>query len=319
MNVLISGLSGFIGRNLHRFLSEHSKSIRVYGFVRNEVDCKHLLAKPTRCLTHVDSRILDQFEIDVIIHLAGIAHDLSGKFSVEDYENVNFHLTKHLYQEFCVAKYTSKFVFISSVKALADDLKNDILTERTIPSPDTPYGKSKLKAEQYILSHPHDKKSSYILRPSMVYGPENKGNLNTLHRFISKGYPYPFGAFENKRSFLSVNNLSFIILEILSGKVVSGDYNCSDSLDLSSVDLVRFIAEALNKKVKVYRLNTSIVRLIAFLGSLMNLPFNKKVLHKLTGSYQVSSQKILDALGIEELPFKTKDELIKTIKSFENS
>jgi nucleoside-diphosphate-sugar epimerase len=86
-----------------------------------------------------------------------------------------------------------------------------VLTEEVEPKPLTHYGKSKLMAEEYILSQPLSVgKSYYILRPCMIHGPGNKGNLNLLYQIVQKGIPYPLAAFENKRSFLSIENLCFI-------------------------------------------------------------------------------------------------------------
>lgn len=100
-----------------------------------------------------------------------------------------------------------KFIFFSSVKAAADFVPGDLLTEDIVPHPVGPYGESKIKAEEYILNHPAYEKQVYILRPCMIHGPGNKGNLNLLHQVIKKGIPWPLGAFENRRSFTSIGNL----------------------------------------------------------------------------------------------------------------
>ena len=82
-----------------------------------------------------------------------------------------------------------------------------ILTEDTIPNPKTHYGISKLQAENYILDQKlPEGKRVYILRPCMIHGPGNKGNLNLLYTLVKKGFPWPLGAFENQRSFLSIDN-----------------------------------------------------------------------------------------------------------------
>ncbi|MEM6522295.1 MAG: NAD-dependent epimerase/dehydratase family protein [Bacteroidota bacterium] len=315
VNVLLTGSSGFIGQNLRNYLEKNQKiQISIFRLLRDN----NAINFPERSITWntVDAAWLDSSKIDAIVHVAGIAHDFSGKYSEVNYDQVNFQLTKKLYQEFLGSRHTSKFIFMSSVKALSDEPK-ELLTEDAVPSPKTPYGKSKLKAEQFIRSNQGNNKSSYILRPTMVYGPKNKGNLNTLYKFLSKGYPYPFGSFKNKRSFLSVNNLNFIILQVLLGRVNPGDYNCADSTDLSSVELVNLIGKAINKKPRVLNLSTSLIRGLASIGSKFSLPFNKQVLGKLTGSYCVSTEKILQTLAIKELPYNIEDELVKTIRTFE--
>ena len=119
---------------------------------------------------------------------------------------------------------------MSSVKAVADEVVG-VLDESVIPSPVTAYGKSKLAAEKYLLSQkPSKGKRVYILRPCMIHGPGNKGNLNLLYNFVKKGIPYPFGSFENKRSFVSIDNLCFVIKELIENKnITSGVYNISDA------------------------------------------------------------------------------------------
>ena len=96
---------------------------------------------------------------------------------------------------------------LSSVKAVADNLVG-VLSEDRKPSPKTHYGKSKLYAERYILSKkiPNNKRI-YILRPCMIHGPNNKGNLNLLYNLVSKKIPWVLGSFQNKRSYCSVDNL----------------------------------------------------------------------------------------------------------------
>ena len=74
----------------------------------------------------------------------------------------------------------------------------------------------------------------------MIHGPNNKGNLNLLYSFVKKNIPYPFGSFENKRSFVSIDNLCFVIKELIENKEIpSGVYNISDDQTLSTNELVR--------------------------------------------------------------------------------
>src|SRR5690606_19547965 len=128
------------------------------------------------------------------------------------------------------------FIFISSVKA-AKDVVNGVLTEDVACDPVTPYGRSKRKAEEYILSKLLSDKKVYILRPCMIHGPGNKGNLNLLFSFAKKGLPYPLAAFDNQRSFLSVDNLTFVIVRLLEKPVPSGIYHLSDDGTFSTNEL----------------------------------------------------------------------------------
>ena len=208
------------------------------------------------------------------------------------------------------------FITLSSVKAVADEVDIELF-EEVIPNPVTHYGKSKLLAEQYILSLPiPDDKRVYILRPCMIHGPGNKGNLNLLYSLVSKGLPWPLGLFENYRSYLSLENLCFIIKELIEREdIPSGVYNVADDVPLSTNELITMIAESKGKKASILNLNKNFIKVIARVGDLLKLPLNSERLHKLTETYIVSNAKVKKALG-KPLPFSSREGLIKTFQSF---
>ena len=194
--ILVTGSSGFVGKNLIHQLSDENYNFTKLSLRNNNWE-----------------EDLVQADIDTYIHLAGIAHDFTNVNDDKIYYDVNYELTKKLYDCFLKDEKADKFIFFSSVKAAADQTEQ-ILKEDVKPNPKTAYGKSKLMAEKYILDNlPADKKV-FILRPCMIHGAGNKGNLNLLYSFIAKGFPYPFGSFKNKRSFVSIDNVCFIINEI---------------------------------------------------------------------------------------------------------
>ena len=295
---IITGASGFVGSNLLKSLKEY----RVACLNREQ------LSNPT----------IEQLKnCNAIIHLAGKAHDLKKTSNPDEYYQVNYELTKKLYDAFLKSD-AKKFIFISSVKAAADSVEN-VLTEEHQPNPQTDYGKSKLMAEQYIQSQElPEGKLYYILRPCMIHGPGNKGNLNLLYKFVQKGIPYPLAAFENKRSFLSVENLCFVIEQLLENKVASGVYNVADDEALSTNKVVEILAQSSDKKAKIWRIPSKLIKGVAKLGSFLNLPLNSERLQKLTESYVVSNAKIKAVLGVE-FPKSTVEGLIITAKSFDTS
>lgn len=294
MKVIITGASGFVGQNLIPFLSENNFEI-VPLSLRTE------WRYPEKA--------------DAIIHLAGKAHDTSQTVA-SDYFRVNRDLTIKLYEEFLKSD-TTFFFYFSSVKATADTVEG-ILDETHYSDPETPYGKSKLEAENYLLKQdlPVEKKL-YIIRPCMIHGPGNKGNLNLLYDLVAKGIPWPLASFVNKRSFLSSDNLNFLILSMLTKEIPSGIYNFADDESVSTNDLVQIIGNITGKKGKLWKWNTKLISGIAKAGDLLRLPLNSERLKKLTESYVVSNKKVRTALGISTLPFSTKVSLEKTIKSFQ--
>ena len=253
-----------------------------------------------------------------VIHLAGKAHDLKKTSNPDEYYQVNTELTKTVFDAF-LASDSKVFITLSSVKAVADEVQGELNEEHT-PNPITHYGKSKLLAEQYILSKEiPEGKQVYILRPCMIHGPGNKGNLNLLYKLASKGIPWPLGAFENKRSFCSIDNILFIIKELIEREdIPSGVYNVSDDQALSTNDVISILAESQNRRPKVWKVPKGLIKSLAKLGDVLRLPLTTERLHKLTESYVVSNQKIKSAIG-KPLPVSAKNGLLKTFNSFQNS
>ncbi|SMC79236.1 NAD-dependent epimerase/dehydratase family protein [Pedobacter nyackensis] len=294
MNVLITGSTGFVGRNLLGYLA-----------LINGINIKRL------DLRKVNWEIADA---KAIIHLAGKAHDLKKTANPDEYYQVNFELTKKLYDAFLDSD-TEKFIFISSVKAAADVAK-DVLTEEIIPNPQTHYGKSKLMAEEYIQNQPLPAgKTYYILRPCMIHGPGNKGNLNLLYKFVQKGIPYPLAAFQNRRSFLSVKNLCFVIKTMLEKEIPFGIYNVADDEALSTNEVVSILAQSMDKRPKLWAVPSKWIQFVAKIGDKIKLPLNTERLNKLTENYVVSNAKMHHALG-EGMPLSAQEGLKITASSF---
>ena len=295
MRITITGASGFVGKNLSSFLENKECQIESLS-LRN-------------------SWTLDS-SADAIIHLAGKAHGTKNISIEKEYFEVNTELTKKLFENFLNSS-VKDFFYFSSVKATADSVEG-FLDENHASDPKTPYGKSKLEAEKFLLNKELPKnKRLFIIRPCMIHGPGNKGNLNLLYKFVQKGIPYPLAAFENKRSFLSIDNLNFLILEMLSNKkVASGIYNFADDEVLSTNELVKLIANTSGKKEKLWKISSKLISATAKMGDVMKLPLNSERLKKLTENYWVSNQKIKNALGIDQLPVSASEGLEKTIKSF---
>jgi len=308
MKILISGASGFIGTNLRTYLKEHLQGADFYLLVRKKTGAPRELLWEELATSKLD--------VDAVIHLAALAHDTKNTLDESAYFSVNFELTKLLYDWFLNST-AKRFIYVSSVKAIAD-VVHGCLTEEHEPTPVTAYGRSKLKAEEYIrqLSLGRNDKKFYILRPCMVHGPGNKGNLNLFYKFVLKGLPYPLGAFENTRSFLSIDNFCFVCQRLLTEDIGSGVYNLADDEPLSTKDLFGIIAETSNRKAKVWNIPKGIVRTMARTGGLFKLPINTERLEKLTENYVVCNRKIKDVLNIKSMPVGVKEGIVKTISSF---
>jgi nucleoside-diphosphate-sugar epimerase len=298
MRITITGASGFVGTNLVKYL-QSNQQIEL-------LSVRHNLKQQLK------------INADAFIHLAGIAHDLKKTNNDSDYVEVNTKLTGYLFDVF-LASNCNDFIFFSSVKAVTDKAIA-IVTEKTKTNPISAYGYSKLQAEQYILNQRLPKgKRIFIIRPAMIYGPGNKGNFNLLYQIVKKGIPWPLGAFNNKRSFCSIENVCFVVQQILERKdIPSGIYNIADDGSLSTNDLIEIIAAASNKKGRIFSIPKKLVTAIARFGDLINLPLNSERLDKLTENFVVDNTKIKDALQIDRMPISTKEGLTKTIYSFKH-
>ena len=293
MSIFLTGSSGFVGQNFVSALNSED-SIRKYSKG-------------------------DKFSIteDIVIHLAGKAHDLKKTANSDEYYRINTELTKDVFDAF-LASNAEVFITLSSVKAVADEVEGE-LTENKNPNPVTHYGKSKLLAEQYIFSReiPQGKRV-YVLRPCMIHGPGNKGNLNLLFKIVYRGIPWPLGSFENKRSFCSIDNLVFIINELIEREdIPSGIYNVADDESVSTNELIELIAISQNMKPKIWHFSKSLIESFSKIGDILHLPINTERLHKLTTSYIVNNEKIKHAIG-KPFPASSRDGLLKTFKSFNN-
>lgn len=290
-SILITGISGFVGKYLTKYFNNDFEIIPF-------------------------NRTFD-FDVDIIVHLAGKAHDIKNVNDPSDYYSVNTDLTKMVFDKFLESN-AKAFITLSSVKAVADKLDVD-LTEEHIPNPITHYGKSKLLAEHYILSKriPEGKRV-YILRPCMIHGSGNKGNLNLLYNIVKRGIPWPLGAFNNKRSFCSIDNLGFIINELIeNNKIPSGVYNIADDEPISTNELVILIAKCLDKKPFILNIPKFLVKGVSKLGVAFKFPLDSERLNKLTETYIVSNKKIKNAIN-KPLPMNAKAGLLKTFQSFNN-
>jgi nucleoside-diphosphate-sugar epimerase len=289
-SIFLTGSSGFVGINLIEYFDSF-------------IFLKYQRVAPI------------EINQDVVIHLAGKAHDLKNTSIADEYYQVNTELTKKVFDAF-LASDAKVFIALSSVKAVADEV-DGALTEGHIPNPITHYGKSKLLAEQYIISKEIPKgKRVYILRPCMIHGPGNKGNLNLIYKLVSKGIPWPLGAFENNRSFCSIDNLLFIMNELIENtEIASGIYNIADDEPIGTNKIIEIVSNSLNRDPRIWRLPQFILNNIAKAGDRLRLPLNTERLKKLTENYIVSNKKIKEAIN-KSLPVSSKEGLLKTIESF---
>ena len=263
MNILITGVHGFVGSNLVIALKGHHSLYGLDIVAPEKEGVVKTFAWKDLETTSFPMQQLPKF--DAIIHLAGKAHDTKNQSASQVYFDINTGLTQKIF-DFFLESSAKKFIFFSSVKAAADSVVGDMLTEDVIPTPVGPYGESKIAAEKYILSKLRSEdgelkvamqrdKRVYILRPCMIHGPGNKGKLNLLYNVVKKGIPWPLGDFENKRSFTSIDNLCYVVEGLLTKDVASGIYHMGDDEALSTNELIALMCEAMGKEPHIWKMN----------------------------------------------------------------
>ncbi len=312
MKILITGINGFVGTN---FTNNWYKNHKIFGLDIRQPDKEGVEH------TFGWDELGKVPPVDAIVHLAGKAHDTKNQSLSQVYFDVNTGLTQKIFDYFLQSD-ARTFIFFSSVKAAADSVPGDVLTEEVVPAPVGPYGESKIRAEEYITraknQEPRAKtKNIYILRPCMIHGPGNKGNLNLLYSVVKKGIPWPLGAYENRRSFCSIDNISYVVEQlIVKGNIESGIYHVGDDEPLSTNELIGLISESVGKKSHIWKLPKGMMSAAASVGGTLHLPLNKERLRKLTENYVVSNGKIKQALGIDKMPVSAKEGMRKTLDSF---
>lgn len=304
MNIKVLGGTGMIGRNLIECLN-----------LEDNLNLSILSLRDEKWKSDFNK------DSDIIINLIGKAHDHDGLSDQKDYYLVNFELIKEIFTAF-LSSDASLMIHISSLAALEEFEANIPLTEKDKCNPVSWYGKSKLEAEKWLLKQkiPCDKKL-IILRPPMVHGPGDKGNLGLLYKMISKGIPYPLSSFDNSRSFISITNFSFFIKKIIgnSDKLKTDIYHIADDESISTSEIVEIIKESTGKNVLNLPIPKFLIKIIAKIGDTIPIPLNTKRLKKMTSNLLVSNAKIKTLLEIDKLPLTARDGIKDTISTFSKS
>ena len=290
MKILITGAYGFVGTNLCRYLvgkGHECVALDIPKAKRDEVPYKAFYS-----WDELDG--IDWSGMDAVVHLAGKAHDLKNVSDPQSYFDINVGLTERIFN--ASHGKVPRFIYFSSSKA-ADA--------------DTPYGKSKLAAEQFLNGR------AIVLRPAMIHGPGNKGNLNLLWGIARRGFPWPLAAFENRRSFTSIGNICATV-EALCERGENGIYPIADDEMLSTNRLIELMAETCGRKPRLWHMPKGFMRLAAKVGDVLHLPLNTERLGKLTEDSFVDNTALKQHLGWSEMPIRAEDGMHETLKSFQN-
>ena len=292
-NILISGATGFIGE---RLVGAVDANIRVLSRKKQ--------SNYETVVCDLKSEVIPDNALDgvnTVFHLAGFAHDLSDATKIQNiYQKVNVDATIRL-AKLAVKSNVNRFIFVSSVKAGGGSNFGVCVSEKDQGNPEGIYGKTKREAELKLLKIGKESDMHVsIIRPSLVYGPNVKGNLQLMLSGIARGWFPPLPETGNKRSMIHVDDLVRAILLVADDDRANGEiFIATDGTPHSSRYIYIAMCSALNKSIPKW----SIPKILFDTVSLIN-PHIKYKLNKLLGDECYSSDK-LEALG-----FKAK----KTLK-----
>lgn len=310
-NILVTGASGFIGRSLCVFLK--GKGYYVRAAVRNRI----------QDISGVDDYVqvgdIDQKTdwqqaltgVDAVIHLAARVHIMDDKADnpVEAFRKVNVFGTENL-ARMAVKAGVKRFIFLSSVKVNGEG-KTEPYREDDIAQPQDAYGISKLEAE-YLLKKIEAETNfqTVIFRIPLVYGPGVKANFKNLIKIAGAGLPLPFKGINNRRSFLYIGNLINAIGLCLNHQNAAGEiFLLSDGQDVSTTELLKIIAGAMNKKIRLFYLHPNILKILC------KITGKEQSLDKLIGSLFIDSGKIRNLLDWKA-PFTLEQGIRETVKFY---
>lgn len=313
MRVLLTGATGFIGRHILN-AAEKFNEVIVLGRTKPSFFQGEFIQCDICKLSNVEDNL---HGVDVVIHSAARAH-IMNDVSLErlaEYRLVNTVATLKL-AKLAFESGVKRFIFISSIKVNGESTSNNM----PFKSSDQygfkdDYGQSKSEAESQLLKLSKETGMEVvIIRPTLVYGPGVKANFASLMGLVAKGIPLPFGCItNNKRSLVSVDNLVDLIITCIDHpKAVNQVFLVSDDYDVSTSEMVRHIAVALDKLEWQLPIPVWFYKLIGKL-------FDKSdVVDRLTGSLQVDISHTKETLGWAP-PQTLQEGFKKTVEAFINS
>lgn len=302
--VLVTGANGFVGRHVCEQLTRTGWN--AWGLVRRQKQHDNGQSHSIVGNLHDPAALSAALRgTRWVIHLAGRAHVLreSSPDPLLEFRRVNVTGTSVLLDKAINAR-VSHFIFVSSVAAVTS-MSARAVDEDTPEAPDTPYGVSKLEAENVVREKCTRAGIRFtILRPPMVYGPGMKGNPLRLFRAIDRGLPLPLGGIGNRRSSVYVGNLALAIATVLTADgAIDELFLVGDSAPMSSAEFAQKAARALGRKPRLIPVPVPLLRGMAAVadrvGAIIPLPLNSSTVDRLTGSLAVDWSKLRHKAGFE--------------------
>ena len=311
MKILLTGSSGFVGSVVADFIAQNTnyELIRAQRMGVSGSSFSHGNITPS---TNWSEGLLG---VDVVMHLAGRAHVLNETESnpLEIYRQINVASTCNLAMQ-AANMGVKRFIFISTIKVHGEETGVDSpFTENSAYAPASDYAVSKMEAEVMLQKISQDSDMEVvIIRPPLVYGPSVSANFKRLIRLAASGLPLPLGGIKNLRSFVSVNNLTSLLVQCIDDPLaVNQIFLVSDGCDVSTSELVENLSIALGAHTVLFRLPD------CFWVLCNHFPYLRTLSHKLISSLRVDITKARSVLGWRP-PYSFYDEIKLSVRNPSN-
>lgn len=281
MNILLAGQNSIIGSFLYKELKSENEII---GIGKGEFNSLNYIDLDLLNRDRVNEFVKENKHFDVLIFLVGLAHAKGKNQDYPVFKKVNYLTLFNILETLkCHNKLPAKIVFSSTISVYGEKINQNIYSEDDELLPNSPYAKTKILVEQYLLKNYKD--ISWILRFAPVYSEDF--NLNIERRTLIKGKHYKVGDGQNKLSLLNIKNILFTIKEILNNNIPPNIYNLADNKFYSYIDLLTY--SNANKTLNIPKI---VFRLAYIFGKMTNNIFLQENSIKLLTDNIYSTERI---------------------------
>ena len=305
--ILVTGGTGFIGGALLERLA-CCPDVQTAAWIRRP---DVVLPKGVQAVLVSPGSVLPA--VDTVIHCAGRVHVMKDTEAdpLAAFRETNVELTLRLARQ-AIASGARRFVFLSSIKVNGESTApGNPFRAESPASPQDAYAQSKFEAEQALLRLSQETGLQVvIIRTPLVYGPGVRANFQSMMRWLRRGVPLPFGAIDNRRTLVALDNLVDLIETCVRHPAAANEtFLAGDAQSLSTTELLQSLAKGMGRTAWLLPVPVRLLRGVAELSG------QGRIYQRLCGSLEVDIGKARELLGWEP-PVPVNLALARTAQSF---